>query len=63
MDREKSVREYEIQTHVTTHEPKRITDEILHLEARSLRNLNKKWNCDARVMDGDRTFIVSKLTT
>ncbi|GMN33178.1 hypothetical protein TIFTF001_041846, partial [Ficus carica] len=36
------IRKYEIQTHVTSHGPERITNEIPHLEAHLLRNLDKK---------------------
>ncbi|KAJ4699923.1 DNA-directed RNA polymerase subunit beta [Melia azedarach] len=36
------IRKYEIQTHVTSQGPERITNEIPHLEARFLRNLDKK---------------------
>ncbi|KAL5067395.1 hypothetical protein RYX36_018282 [Vicia faba] len=35
------IRKYEIQTHVTSHGPKRITNKIPHLEAHLLRNLDK----------------------
>nr|QGW48305.1 hypothetical protein [Raphanus sativus]QGW48528.1 hypothetical protein [Raphanus sativus] len=35
------IRKYEIQTHVTTQGPERITKEIPHLEGRLLRNLDK----------------------
>ncbi|KAL4010102.1 hypothetical protein IC575_030598 [Cucumis melo] len=35
------IRKYEIQTHVTSHGPERITNEIPHLEARLLCNLDK----------------------
>ncbi|KAJ7941402.1 DNA-directed RNA polymerase subunit beta'' [Quillaja saponaria] len=35
------IRKYEIQTHVTSHGPERITKEIPHLEAHLLRNLDK----------------------
>ncbi|XP_042044200.1 DNA-directed RNA polymerase subunit beta [Salvia splendens] len=35
------IRKYEIQTHVTSQGPERITNEIPHLEAHLLRNLNK----------------------
>ena len=35
------IRKYEIQTQVTSHRPERITNEISHLEARLLRNLDK----------------------
>nr|YP_009561600.1 RNA polymerase betasubunit [Commiphora gileadensis]QAT19689.1 RNA polymerase betasubunit [Commiphora gileadensis] len=35
------IRKYEIQTHVTSQGPERITNEIPHLEARLLRNLDK----------------------
>nr|YP_010519465.1 RNA polymerase beta subunit [Pennilabium yunnanense]UXO96715.1 RNA polymerase beta subunit [Pennilabium yunnanense] len=35
------IRKYEIQTHVTSQGPERITKEIPHLEARLLRNLDK----------------------
>ncbi|KAM6547288.1 hypothetical protein CsatB_018964 [Cannabis sativa] len=36
------IRKYEIQTHVRSHGPERITNEIAHLEAHLLRNLDKK---------------------
>nr|YP_009695811.1 RpoB [Hydrostachys imbricata]QEJ82546.1 RpoB [Hydrostachys imbricata] len=36
------IRKYEIQTHVTSHGPERITNEIPHLEPHLLRNLDKK---------------------
>lgn len=36
------IRKYEIQTHVTSRGPERITNEIPHLEAHLLRNLDKK---------------------
>nr|YP_009757142.1 RNA polymerase beta subunit [Elatostema dissectum]QIM58961.1 RNA polymerase beta subunit [Elatostema dissectum] len=36
------IRKYEIQTHVTSHGPERITKELPHLEAHLLRNLDKK---------------------
>ncbi|KAF4402738.1 hypothetical protein G4B88_010190, partial [Cannabis sativa] len=36
------IQKYEIQTHVTSHRPERITNEIPHLEAHLLRNLDKK---------------------
>nr|YP_009449783.1 RNA polymerase beta subunit [Tacca leontopetaloides]ANA91311.1 RNA polymerase beta subunit [Tacca leontopetaloides] len=36
-----SIRKYEIQTHVTSHGPERITKEIPHLEAHLLRNLDR----------------------
>ncbi|XLS74695.1 hypothetical protein HN51_031560, partial [Arachis hypogaea] len=35
------IRKYEIQTHVTSHGPEKITKEIPHLEAHLLRNLDK----------------------
>nr|YP_010339429.1 RNA polymerase beta subunit [Pilea penninervis]UNY33726.1 RNA polymerase beta subunit [Pilea penninervis] len=35
------IRKYEIQTHVTSHGPERITKELPHLEAHLLRNLDK----------------------
>nr|YP_009138611.1 RNA polymerase beta subunit [Lathyrus littoralis]AIK20905.1 RNA polymerase beta subunit [Lathyrus littoralis] len=35
------IRKYEIQTHVTSHGPERITNKIPHLEAYLLRNLDK----------------------
>ncbi|KAL5077862.1 hypothetical protein RYX36_016846 [Vicia faba] len=35
------IRKYEIQTHVTSHGPERITNKIPHLEAHLLRNLDK----------------------
>ncbi|XP_052114272.1 DNA-directed RNA polymerase subunit beta-like [Arachis duranensis] len=35
------MRKYEIQTHVTSHSPEKITKEIPHLEAHLLRNLDK----------------------
>nr|YP_010721855.1 RNA polymerase beta subunit [Pilea cavernicola]WDS80925.1 RNA polymerase beta subunit [Pilea cavernicola] len=35
------IRKYEIQTHVTSHGPERITNEIPHLDAHLLRNLDK----------------------
>lgn len=35
------IRKYEIQTHVTSHGPERITNEIPHLKAHLLRNLDK----------------------
>ncbi|KAK4844273.1 hypothetical protein QYF36_018340 [Acer negundo] len=35
------IRKYEIQTHVTSQGPERITNEIPHLEVRLLRNLDK----------------------
>lgn len=35
------IRKYEIQTHVTSHGPERITNQIPHLEAHLLRNLDK----------------------
>lgn len=35
------IRKYEIQTHVTSQGPERITNEIPHLEAHLLRNLDK----------------------
>ncbi|TYG79369.1 hypothetical protein ES288_D02G133500v1 [Gossypium darwinii] len=35
------IRKYEIQTHVTSQGPERITNEILHIEAHLLRNLDK----------------------
>ncbi|KAL4038678.1 hypothetical protein IC575_002301 [Cucumis melo] len=35
------IRKYEIQTHVTSHRPERITNEIPHLEADLLCNLDK----------------------
>ncbi|CAI8603992.1 unnamed protein product [Vicia faba] len=35
------IRKYEIQTHVTSHGPERITYKIPHLEAHLLRNLDK----------------------
>ncbi|KAL5553997.1 hypothetical protein UlMin_041398 [Ulmus minor] len=35
------IRKYEIQTHVTSHGPERITNEIPHLEAHLLHNLDK----------------------
>nr|VDD26865.1 unnamed protein product [Brassica rapa] len=43
------IRKYEIQTHVTTQGPERITKEIPHLEGRLLRNLDKK-KLDARIV-------------
>nr|USG97946.1 RNA polymerase beta subunit [Pilea alpina] len=36
------IRKYEIQTYVTSHGPERITNEIPHLDAHLLRNLDKK---------------------
>ena len=35
------IRKYEIQTHVTSQGPERITKEIPHLEAHLLRNLDR----------------------
>nr|QYB23365.1 RNA polymerase beta subunit [Hedysarum polybotrys var. alaschanicum] len=35
------IRKYEIQTHMTSHGPERITNQIPHLEAHLLRNLDK----------------------
>ncbi|MGG6712844.1 UNVERIFIED_CONTAM: DNA-directed RNA polymerase subunit beta, partial [Salmonella enterica subsp. enterica serovar Weltevreden] len=35
------IRKYEIQTHVTSQGPERVTNEIPHLEAHLLRNLDK----------------------
>nr|ART64964.1 RNA polymerase beta subunit [Gynostemma pentaphyllum] len=57
------IRKYEIQTHVTSHGPERITNEIPHLEARLLRNLDKNGivMLGTWVETGD--ILVGKLTT
>nr|YP_009861979.1 RNA polymerase beta subunit [Viscum liquidambaricola]QKV09804.1 RNA polymerase beta subunit [Viscum liquidambaricola] len=56
------IRKYEIQTHVTSRGPERITNEIPHFEAHLLRNLDKNGivMLGSWVEDGD--ILVGKLT-
>nr|YP_010954144.1 RNA polymerase beta subunit [Hydrobryum floribundum]WMV01539.1 RNA polymerase beta subunit [Hydrobryum floribundum]WMV01616.1 RNA polymerase beta subunit [Hydrobryum floribundum] len=56
------IRKYEIQTHVTSQGPERITNEIPHLEAQLLRNLDKNGivRLGSWVESGD--ILVGKLT-
>ncbi|TQD83236.1 hypothetical protein C1H46_031199 [Malus baccata] len=56
------IRKYEIQTHVTSNGPERITNEIPHLEAHLLRNLEKNGivRLGSWVKTGD--ILVGKLT-
>nr|YP_010953829.1 RNA polymerase beta subunit [Terniopsis sessilis]WMV00685.1 RNA polymerase beta subunit [Terniopsis sessilis] len=56
------IRKYEIQTHVTSQGPERITNEIPHLEAHLLRNLDKNGivRLGSCVETGD--ILVGKLT-
>ncbi|VVA21093.1 PREDICTED: RNA polymerase [Prunus dulcis] len=56
------IRKYEIQTHVTSNGPERITNEIPHLEAHLLRNLDKNGivRLGSWVKTGD--ILVGKLT-
>nr|ATG24602.1 RNA polymerase beta subunit [Lobelia fervens subsp. fervens] len=56
------IRKYEIQTHVTSQGPERVTNEIPHLEAHLLRNLDKNGivRLGSWVEEGD--ILVGKLT-
>ncbi|XLT43711.1 hypothetical protein HN873_036315 [Arachis hypogaea] len=56
------IRKYEIQTHVTSHGPEKITKEIPHLEAHLLRNLDKNGIVTPETWVETGDILVGKLT-
>ncbi|MCD7462139.1 hypothetical protein HAX54_047847, partial [Datura stramonium] len=56
------IRKYEIQTHVTSQGPKKVTNEIPHLEAHLLRNLDKNGIVMLGSLVETSDILVGKLT-